>query len=108
MHKTSEKTLVEPHIAKSRPLCFNRHSSLTGVSIYAILLKTTQYKVNRAECYITLRGSNPTLMIPVNGLRQIIFHHRTSGLDRLSGSTDSSLCRFSCFLFGFLRRCGHA
>ena len=108
MDKTREKTLVKPQSAKSRPLCFNKHCSLTGLSIYAILLKTTQYKANRAEYSTTLRGSHPTLMNPVHGLRHIIFHHRTSGLDRLSGSTDSSLCRFSCFLFGFLRRCGHA
>jgi len=107
MIKTHETVLHEPQKTYNRSFRSTNNTCLTGISNYAILLKTTQYKVNRAECK-TLRGSNPTLKKPVNGLRHIIFHHRTSGLDRLSGSTDSSLCQFSCFLFGFLGRCSHA
>ena len=72
MDKTREKTLVKPQSAKSRPLCFNKHCSLTGLSIYAILLKTTQYKANRAEYSTDQHKSVPLKSVCLTSLENSI------------------------------------
>lgn len=53
------------------------------------LVARTENKANHAECANTLRGSDPTLSIPVNGLHRIIANRGTPVLLRFCGPTDN-------------------
>jgi hypothetical protein len=80
----------------------NARSRLTnGPTCYSLLL-SENIKTNRAKCANTSHGSNPTLRIPVTGLRSIIPNRGTFVLRGFSGPTDSpvGLGRFAVFCAG--------
>lgn len=63
--------------------------SLTNAPTSYTLLLTENIRANRAECANTPHGSDPTLSIPVTGLRSIIANRGTSVLRGFGGPTDS-------------------
>jgi hypothetical protein len=67
----------------------NARRDLTNGPRYYTLLLTGNNKANRAECWSTPHGSNPTLTDPVTGLRRIIQNHGTPVLCGFGGPTDS-------------------
>jgi hypothetical protein len=65
---------------------------LTNDSTYSSVLHiTTGYRAIHAECANTPHGSNPTLRLPVSGLRSIIHSRGLLVLRGLGGPTDSSV-----------------
>ena len=62
--------------------------SLTKRGISGTVLVTTDNKANRVKCWHTPHGSNPTLIMPVTGLRNIVLYRKASVLRGLSGPTD--------------------
>ncbi|GEM_PF-1811998 len=68
------------------------HRRLTnGPTCYSLMLDQ-DIKANRAKCATTPHGSNPTLMMPVNGLRCIIQNRETLVLRGFGGPTDRVGC----------------
>jgi hypothetical protein len=59
-----------------------------GPACYS-LMTVQNTKANRAECWNTPHGSDPTLTVPVTGLRSIITNHKTPVLCGFGGPTDS-------------------
>ena len=74
----------------------NRLTTKTTYS--SVLLGTTEYQANRAECFRTLHGSDPTLSDPVSGLQSIIQPRRIPVLRGLSSPTDSHI-GVGCLVF---------
>src|SRR5260221_8872950 len=64
---------------------------LTNDSTYSSVLHITEYRAVHAECVNTPHGSNPTLSMPVSGLRCIIHSRGLLVLRGLGGPTDSSV-----------------
>jgi len=67
------------------------HRRLTNQSTCCSLMAAENKKANRAECWNTPHGSNPTLSQPVTGLHSIIQNHGTPVLCGFRGPTDSSV-----------------
>ena len=67
----------------------NARGDLTnGPTCYSLMAEQNT-KANRAECGNTPHGSDPTLSVPVTGLRRIIQNHETPVLCGFGGPTDS-------------------
>ncbi|HMN13432.1 MAG TPA: hypothetical protein PKD55_14010 [Bellilinea sp.] len=87
---------------KTRQTPQNARGSLTnGPTCYSLMLAENN-KANRAECWNTPHGSNPTLIQPVTGLHGIIQDRGTSVLRGFCGPTDSivGLGRFAVLGMG--------
>ncbi len=54
-----------------------------------VVRETFKYEANRAECWNTPHGSNPTLISPVNGLQSIIQLRLYIVVSVFCGPTDS-------------------
>lgn len=67
-----------------------RGSLTNGPTCYSLMLAENN-KANRAECWSTPHGSNPTLSKPVTGLHGIIQDRGTSVLRGFCGPTDSTV-----------------
>jgi hypothetical protein len=72
-----------------------------GPTCYSLMVSEYN-KANRAECLTTPHGSDPTLFLPVTGLRSIITNRGTSVLRGFGGPTDSivGLGRFAVSVLG--------
>jgi hypothetical protein len=66
----------------------NAHSRLTNRPTYYSLMLYQNNKANCAKCSTTPHSSDPTLSVPVTGLRRIIQNRGTSVLRGFSGPTD--------------------
>jgi hypothetical protein len=80
----------------------NARDGLTNRPTCYSLMAEQNTKANRAECWSTPHGSNPTLYVPVTGLRRIIQNHETPVLCGFGGPTDSivGLGRFAVLWTG--------
>ncbi len=72
-------------------------SCLTNGPTCCSLMAAENKKANRAECWSTPHGSDPTLCVPVTGLQRIIQNHGTPVLCGFRSPTDSSV-GLGCFV----------
>ena len=78
-----------------------------GPTCYSLMAEQDN-KANRAECSSTPHGSNPTLTVPVTGLRSIITNRGTSVLRGFGGPTDNHCVRVGRFAVSMLEEVCHA
>ena len=69
----------------------NARGGLTNRPTCYSLMVAENNKANRAECWSTPHGSNPTLTEPVTGLHGIITNRGTLVLRGFGGPTDSTV-----------------
>jgi len=76
---------------KARQALQDARGGLTNRPTCYSLMTEQNTKANRAECWSTPHGSDPTLSTPVTGLHGIIQDRGTSVLRGFCGPTDSTV-----------------